>query len=298
MILTLLQNMKSFCRSLVLLAFGLSVLLCASCAHQINYDLTEADKWTGQTVSKSVFVDDFIDDAPKDEKINIRMGKELYRINARQGYPGNGDLSAPVSTMIGRHLEHSDLFENVYYSENPVPIGVTPDYTLSGTIYDYHGLGKMNAKAEFAVITAATVANLPGALGAMALTKSSTSEVQSSVRLNDVALKAGQKNVWEKESIHSKTKRVAHFLEGDNKGVFILADEELRKVTNEMIYDIGKNQTGSKLKMPTQPDRTGFRLVATPIGMPESSASETIPASPMKRAPSKKRFNSSHPGRP
>lgn len=249
------------------LALLLATSILSSCAHHINYELSGSDVWLGPELNETLEIGTFKDDAPKDQKIEVDLKGESWRINAREGYPGDGSLSKPVENMIGAHFAHSGLFKDVFYGDSRPDAGQTADYTLSGTIYDYHGMGKANREAEMAVVMATTVGNLPGAAAGMVATQEQTSEVQSKVRLNRLRLKDNRTGriVWSKQTLVSGSQRDEHFLYADNDGVFLLADHELRNVVNDMIYEIGKSRTGSRPKRPSKKELGTITLLPVSI---------------------------------
>lgn len=221
------------------LALAPIVLFLNSCAHQIDYRLGEEDKWTKSRIEGSLAVEKFKDDAPRDEKINIKVGSESWRINGREGYP-NGEIAPGVSRMVAKHVEHSELFDRVYYPDDPA--GENADYRLKGRIYDYNAMGRTRRGAETALILGATIGSLPGTAAAAAATVGVKTDVMSNVELRDVELrKKGGRKVWGRRSIRKNNREEAHFLQADPDALFKRADRELKKTVTEIVEGMGES---------------------------------------------------------
>lgn len=210
----------------------------SSCAHQIDYRLGADDKWTKSRISGSLKVEEFTDNAPKDEKINIAVGDEAWRINGREGYP-NGEIAPGVSDAIARHIEHSELFDKVYY---PNQNGADADYVLSGNIHDYNAMGRNRRGAETTLLLGASLGSLPGAAVAGVATMGVKTDVISNVELRDVELKKNGGRVWRERSLRENSREEAHYLQADTDALFKRADRGLKKNVTKMIEGMGESR--------------------------------------------------------
>lgn len=224
----------------------------SSCAHQVSYPLTNSDKWTQSHVPGSVRVDTFQDKAPRDEKILVTVGDELWRVNGREGYPG-GQIAPGVSKQVAAHIDHSGLFQKVYY---PGQSGKA-DYVLSGTISDYNATGRVDQKAESTIIIGAAAGSLAGAAIGAAATKDKTTEVSSTVQLSNVQLKSSRGGtVWSRGGFreHSEASGV-HFLQSDAPALYNRADAHLKEITTDIVQGIGRSGVAKRgpAPAPTKP---------------------------------------------
>ena len=215
---------------------GFAALGLSSCAHQISYPLTDADKWTRSHISGSVRVDAFKDKAPRDEKINVRIGDDIWRTNGREGYPG-GEVGTGVGKAVARHVEHSGLFEKVYYPGQ----GNSADYVLKGEVHDYNATGRVNRKAENTIIIGAAAASIAGAAVGAAATAEAKTDVSHSVELRNVRLqKASGGTVWAHGRYSRRAEeRDVHFLQADPPALFKRVDDQLKDITSDMIQGMG-----------------------------------------------------------
>lgn len=228
---------------ILLLAASSAALSLASCAHQISYPLTESDKWNRSQIPGSLRVDQFEDRAPRDEKIMVRIGEDVWRVNGREGYPG-GQIAPGVSKQIARHIDHSGLFEKVYYPGQ----GGNADYVLSGTIKDYNATGRVNKKAENTVIIGAAAGSIAGAAVGAAATQKATTDVSHSVELSNVRLRrSGGGTVWSRGRMVRKDEESGvHFLKADPPALYKRADEQLKDITEDMIEGMGRSRAARR----------------------------------------------------
>jgi len=221
---------------LQLLAAAAACVL-VSCSHTVGYDLGAAEVYNGTPVAKSIHVKLFEDASPRDEKINIKIGTQSWRINAREGYNEEETLTQGVSRQIASHIEHSKTFNKVFYpNENPV----YTDLVLTGTIYDYAAMGKVRKGAETGVIVASTLLSIPGALISSGITAPMKTTLKTSVELRDLKLVDPYTGrvVWSKDKITRQEDYTRHFMKADAAKLYKLADSELKLIVNEMITGI------------------------------------------------------------
>ncbi|MFT5465600.1 MAG: hypothetical protein ACI8UO_000695 [Verrucomicrobiales bacterium] len=230
-----------------LLLAGLAALGLSSCSHQISYSLTEEDKWGRSHIPGSLRVETFKDRSPRDEKINVRIGDDVWRVNGREGYPG-GQIAPGVSKQVARHIDHSGLFEKVYYPGQ----GGDADYVLTGTIQDYNATGRVNRKAENTVIIGAAAASLAGAAVGAAATSGATTEVSHSVELRDVRLKRSNGGtVWSRGRLTRKDEeKGVHFLKADPPALYNRADDQLKDITEDVIEGMGRSGVSRRGQAP------------------------------------------------
>ena len=234
----------NFTTRLFLLGASVSALFLTSCAHVVSYDLGQEDVWNGSHVPGSVKVQEFQDAVPREERINVQIEGELYRVNGREGYSG-GRIAPGISRAIAKHLEHSKLFDKVYY---PGGNGRDADYTLSGTISEYNSTAKVNRKAENSVVLGAAAANIAGAAVAAGAMRKQTTDASSEVVLSDVRLRSRQgRTVWSQRRMEaSSDEKGVHFLEADVPKVFSRPDKNLRSVVKNIISGIGKSRAARR----------------------------------------------------
>src|SRR5664279_2791784 len=122
---------------------ALSAFLCSGCAHTVQYKLTEADRWPGAPIDKTVRVQVFGDLTTPPTQKTFQDGDYTYRTNYREGYK-NKEVADGVTQMLVKHLRYSGLFRNVVPASDSQPA----DYELSGTIKEYYGQGRINRGAE------------------------------------------------------------------------------------------------------------------------------------------------------
>jgi len=209
-------------------------LLLAGCAHDISYPLMNSEQWGGGKIGGTLQVRTFADNAPRDERIMVPVGNQVWRTNGREGYPG-GNISAGVTNMIASHLGHSGLFDKVIG-----PGGGGADYYLDGRITRYEASGQMQPKAEGA-IALGSAAGLPGAAVGGIATKDVKTNVFSKVELSDLRLTDARTGrvVWSRGRIVSESAENAHFLQADSAVLYRRADWELKRAVNQMVQGMG-----------------------------------------------------------
>ncbi|NNE92741.1 MAG: hypothetical protein HKN23_13925 [Verrucomicrobiales bacterium] len=204
---------------------------------------------TGSQIGGSLKVAKLADDAPSFEKVNVRSGRHAWRTNASSRYP-NGDRAAEVSRAVARHIDKSGLFQSVVYPDD----GTKADYKLTGRIYDYNAMGKVNKRAENILVLGSMFGSFPGAAAGLAGTIGQKTTLQSNVELRDLKIRSQKTNrlLWSNPSIKRSSNREVHFLKADKKPVYKEADRQLKNVVSEMIDDIQeshkKNPTAWKLR--------------------------------------------------
>ena len=217
-----------------------SALLVSSCAHQISYPLMQSEKWNRSHISGSLRVEPFRDASPKDQRVDVKIGNQYWRVNGRDGYPG-GQISPGVTRMVAKHIRHSGLFDSVKQS-GPA------DYVLRGTIADYNASGQVNLGAEKKLAFGNT-ASVPGSAIAGVATRNERTQVSSVVRLSNVRLtKEGNgRTVWSRGSVGSRSsQRSVHFLQSDPSVLYRRADWELKRTVSKMVEGMGRSSAATR----------------------------------------------------
>ena len=263
---------------------GLGLLL-QSCVYDISYRLTETDKWTPTMIPQTVRVETFKDNAPKDEKINIAIGGETWRVNGREGYQ-DGEIAEGVSKMVAKHLKHSGVFEDVYAPNEPGQ----PDLILGGEIYDYNAMGRAHMGAETMVVLGSAMGSIPGAALTGVATLPFKTDVVSTVELRNVELReaATGRAVWYEESIRRSERERRHFIQADAPHVYKRADQQLKTVVGDMVTSLGSSQLA--IAMPQ--DSSGNVMLAAHSTAPQvqirstetKGAEARPPAQPARRS--------------
>lgn len=228
--------MKNF--RLLFLASAVAALF-SSCAHQISYPLTASDL-TSKRVNGSLKVEQFQDSVPREDKINVLVDGQYYRVNGREGYPG-GQIAPGVSKQIAKHLDHSGLFTDV---QGPNGGGGT-DYTLSGTVTEFNATGIPNKKAENALVMGAAIGSLAGAGVVAAATKDKQTQVSSEVELRNLKLRDNRtgRTVWSRGTVRSSSSDDSvHFLQADAPRLYERADGELKKAVKQIVSGISSSR--------------------------------------------------------
>lgn len=229
---------------LLLIAF---LVLSVGCAHTVNYKLTDAERWTGNTIDKVVRVETFLDQTPppvKQEKEiiegdlhpvikiidqrTIKQDGATWRINYRDGY-ANQEIAKAVTLMLIKHLKHAGLFRDVVDASN----GRLAEYELSGTIKTYHAQGRVNSGAETGFILGGMVAGAPMAAG---FTAGQETEIRVTIELTDLRLAdlSRAQPVWQ-DSIVINTNFPVHWMAADQDLMFNHPDHCLKQAVTELI---------------------------------------------------------------
>jgi hypothetical protein len=208
----------------------------SGCLHTVGYKLTDSDRWTGPKIDGVVCVKPIADQTVFDisDWRPEHSNQKIWRTNYRGGY-SDTNLTSEVTAMIIKQLAYSGLFTKVVSgSETNV------DYVLSGTLVDFKVRGQVNTKAENIQAVSAGF-GLIGALVGSAATAKMTSEIQTSVKLDNLKLtdKASQ-TLWY-DTIGINTNMTVDFEEADPNLIFNFPDLILKDTVNEMIHRLGNS---------------------------------------------------------
>lgn len=226
------------------LAFLLFLLLTCGCAHTVHYRLTHSDRWTGPKINGVICVQPFVDLAAPMTNAEEQIDGRTWRTNYRRGY-SDTNLSAQVTAMIVKHLEYSGLFTKVV---SGTQINLVPDWSLSGTLADFQVHGCANEGAENIQAAMASFGML-GAIGGRVATSKMTSEIKTSVKLNDLTLvnKAGQ-IIWH-DSITVSNDVNANFEEADPIVIFKRPDQALRTAVDDLTRRLGNSSLTNQVSV-------------------------------------------------
>ena len=264
---------------------GLCVLaaLLSSCAHRIQYPLTDSDRWSTTRIPHSVKVQQFKDNAPKDDKINVNIGGKTWRVNGRDGY-ADPDISVGISDMIANHLKHSGLFERVLGPKEPG----RAELVLEGEIYDFNAMGEAKMAAETAVVLGSAFGSLAGAAIAGAATMPVRTDVVSTVELRNVELKDANsgRRVWSRESIRRSDRERKHFIHADAPHVYKRADRQLKQVVGDLVGGLGASRVAQPASQTggTEPE-TLLAATSQPKPAPGAPTADSVAQSGSQPAP-------------
>tara|TARA_R110002096_G_scaffold173997_17_gene349673 strand:- start:2671 stop:3363 length:693 start_codon:yes stop_codon:yes gene_type:complete len=219
---------------LLLLAATLGL---SSCVHQVGYPLMQSDKVSGTKRGTTLRVELLRDLAPRDQRINVRVGSQHWRVTGREGYR-EGEIAGEVTRAVTKHLRHSGVFAQVL---GPNQSGHA-DYVLSGSIADFNASGQVQPDAERALLIG-SIASTPGAAAAGIATKNRRTQVSSVAHLKDLKIRDARTGqvVWSRQEIVKRSvEQNAHFLQADAAVLYRRADWELRRAVNEMAQDINR----------------------------------------------------------
>jgi hypothetical protein len=214
----------------------------SGCLHTVGYKLTDSDRWTGPKIDGVVCVKPITDQTVFDitDWRPEHSDQKIWRINYRGGY-SDTNLTSEVTAMMIKHLAYSGLFTKVVSGPE-----TNADYVLSGTLVDFKVRGQVNTKAE-EIQEASAGFGLIGALVGSAATTKMTSEIQTSVKLDNLKLtdKASQ-TLWH-DAIGINTNMTVDFEEADQNLIFNFPDIILKETINEMIHRLGNSSLTNRV---------------------------------------------------
>ena len=212
-------------------------ILASGCAHTVEYDLSQQDKVSGKKISQVVEVKKFMDSIPKRTEGVVVIDGEDWRTNPQRGYK-NEDVAGSVTTMVARHLGHSDLFTGVVCKEakeKPKKDPGEPSLILTGTITEYSVFGKVNELGE-TTSGVASMFGLAGALAGLAANSDENTELRVKVELKNLELKDVKtgKVLW-RDYIAVNKHITEDFEAAHPQAVYNYADEGLKEAVDQMI---------------------------------------------------------------
>lgn len=231
--------MANLMRTMLALLSGMFLF---GCAHTVEYDLTDADRASGQKINQLVEVKKFADAIPKRTSDTVVIGGETWRINPQRGYTG-GDIAYSVSSMVARHLDHSGLFRGTIYKggfdEDSIPTGAP--LILTGTVAEYSVMGRVNRGAELKE-TASGFFGLTGmAVRAVANIDEET-EWRVKITLKNIQLKQARTGqiLWRDTLSLSRRCVGADYEAAGTQAVYNHVDACLKDLVSEMVRRMDK----------------------------------------------------------
>ncbi|HTB85668.1 MAG TPA: hypothetical protein VK742_18625 [Candidatus Sulfotelmatobacter sp.] len=211
-------------------------LVAAGCLHSVDYPLAKEDRWTGPKIQGTICVESIDDKTIYDltKWRNEHDDKGEWRFNYRGGY-NHTNLSNEVTEMVAKHLAYSGLFTKVVSGKH-----TNVDFILSGNLADYRTRGLINKGAE-GIEAGSSGFGAIGAIVGLAATANMKTEIQTSLKLEDLMMKDKSQELLWRDSICISTDAFVYYQNTEDGQVFSQPDFLLKQAVTKIIYELGNS---------------------------------------------------------